>query len=168
MTTARYKTASRVPIGPGDVRYWRRNTFDDAATPQAKVMIFERFDFARKDRPARASGRERFHPNFNNPEATTRFALVDGSVDSIRMARLYGRIGVGAPAADVDTFTPSGLWAPPDSFLGDPSSVAGLDLNHDALENGDGSAMGIPGGFNKYPAFFWATRNGIQGRDIPR
>src|SRR5207253_894631 len=127
-----------------------RNRFDDVVSPQAKVMIFERRDFTRKDRPARLGGRESFRPNWNNPEATSRFALVDGSVDSVRMSKLYGLIAPGARQADIDAYTPSGSWTMPDRILGDPSDLQNPGMNHDGLENGDGSALGIPGGFSAY------------------
>jgi prepilin-type N-terminal cleavage/methylation domain-containing protein len=175
LNNQRYKTASYVPITSSAIdgsRYWRRNRFDDVPSPQAKALVFERFDFSKKNRPHRAGGREDFFPMFNNPEATVRFSSCDGSTDSIKMSKLYARINPAtASQAEIDMFTPSGTYHIPDSVLGDPNlppAAASYALGRDGLENGDGSMLGIQGGFNQYPAFFWATRGGLQGRDFPR
>ncbi len=175
MNNLRYKTANRTLVTSSAAdgnRYWRRNRFDDVPSPQGKVLVHERFDFTRKTRPHRAGGREDFFPMFNNPEATIRFGSVDGSTDSVKLAKLYKLIAPGANQSEIDTYTPSGTWAIPDSILGDPNapslSAQGYALGRDGLENGDGSLLGIQGGFNVYRGFFWATRNGLQGRDIPR
>ena len=172
----RYKTALRTPItnsvADGN-RYWRRNRFDDVASPQSKVLVYERFDFTKKNRPHRAGGREDFFPMFNNPEATIRFNSADGSNDSIKLSKLYSLTSASNPNTSViNTYTPSGTFAIPDVILGDPNaaslSAQGYALGRDGLENGDGSMLGIAGGFNTYRAFFWATRDGLQGRDFPR
>ncbi len=148
----------------------RRNRIDDVASPQAKVMIFERFDFSRKTRPHRAGGSKDFHPTFNNPEATTRLATVDGSVDSVKLSKLGELIGPASSQVNRDAYTPSGDWDPPDLLLTDPLSTtfrAGK-VGRDGLENGDGTMLGIPRGFYKFNAFFWSTRQGVFGRDIPK
>jgi prepilin-type N-terminal cleavage/methylation domain-containing protein len=176
MNNARYKTANRTVITSSQadgVRYWRRNRYDDVPSPQAKVLVHERFDFTRKTRPHRAGGREDFFPMFNNPEATIRMCTTDGSCDSIKLAKLYKLTNPStASQGEIDTYTPSGAWQIPDAVLGDPNAPSlqaeGYSLGRDGLENGDGSMLGIQGGFNVYRAFFWATRNGLQGRDFPR
>jgi hypothetical protein len=173
LSTEPFSSQNWVPIRLIDSKYLRRNRLDDAVYPSAKAMVFERFDFTRKDRAHAAGGREPFHPMFNNPEATTRLAVIDGSVTSVKLATLYRRIDPASSSqADVDTYTPAGSWAIPDSVLGDSSMPVGgsnhWNLGRDALENGDGSMLGIAGGFSQWPAFFWGTRQGIRGRDIPR
>ncbi len=176
LNNSRYKTSLRTPITQAanqGLAYWRRNRQDDVSSPQAKVLVHERFDFTRKTRPHRAGGREDFFPMFSNPEATIRFASVDGSCDSIKLAKLYKLTNPAtATQSEIDTYTPSGAFQVPDSILGDPSAATllaqGYALGRDGLENGDGSMLGTPGGFNVYRAFFWATRNGLQGRDFPR
>jgi hypothetical protein len=137
-------------------------------SPQAKVMVFERFDFTQHSRPSKAGGREAFSPTFNNRVAQTNVVLVDGSVTSTSLSKLHA-IAFGGTMGVDDSFAPSGDWEIPDATLG--SSLVSLPLiaaGRDGLENGDGSLLGIPGGFNKFPAFFWATHRGIQGRDLPR
>ena len=96
---------------------------------------------------------------------------VDGSVDSIKVARL-GVLSNAATAtqAEIDSYSPAGQWEVPDSILGDPlaTNQARGRIGRDGLENGDGTMLGIPGGFFKFSAYFWATRHGLSGRDIPR
>ena len=169
LTPERYRTETRVPIGLTDVRYWRRNRVDDVVSPASKAIVFERFDFSRKTRPARNGGRERYHPTFNNPEATTRMVLADGSVTAVKMSKLHALAGTSARPEDIATYRPSGDWEVPDSILGNGNIAVLTDelLGRDGLENGDGSALGIPGGFWQHRAFLWGTRNGVRGRDIP-
>lgn len=167
-----FRTSSRVPIGYGDSRYWRRNRFDDAIFSEGKAMVFERFDFTKTARARRSGGREKYSPMFNNPEATTRFVTVDGSVSSIPVSKLFKlTASTNTNQSERDLYTPAGFWDVPDLTLGDPNTPQGVSaggLGRDALENGDGTLLGIPGGFNSYPSFFWATHNGIQGQDFPR
>jgi hypothetical protein len=166
-----YKTASRVPVGGPDVRYWNRNRFDDIVNPSGKAILFERFDFSRSSRPSRAGGREKFNPTFNNPEASTRLALGDGGVLTWKLADLYAKISpLTSNPTTINMYTPAGDFEIPDMILGDPDLPGGgpgVAIGKDGLENGDGSMLGIAGGFWKFKGFFFATRNGIQGRDIP-
>jgi len=157
-----YSSATFPGIQSGDTRYWRRNRVDDVVYPQAKVTAWERFDFTRTSRPAGPAtnpGQRRSDgfPNWNNPEAEPRFVLADGSVDKVKMARLYELMN--APTTQ-DAFTPSGNWNIP------ASTLSRWQLANDGLQNGDPNSTSGPGG--PYPAFFWATRHGVQGRDINR
>lgn len=176
LNNTRYRTNLRVPITSSQNdgnRFWRRNRYDDVPSPQAKVLVHERFDFTRKTRAHRTGGREEFFPMFSNPEANIRACTTDGSVDTFKLPRLYALTAVSNPnQGEIDAYTPSGRFQIPDAILGDPNaaslSAQLYALGRDGLENGDGSMLGIAGGFNAYPAFFWATRGGVQGRDIPR
>jgi type II secretory pathway pseudopilin PulG len=163
-----FSGTTRVPITTADVRYLRRNRVDDVASPQAKCMLFERFDFSKKDRPANIGGREAFHPTFNNPVASTHIALVDGGALSTDMWQLHELAGPAASTASQATFAPSGQWDIPDAILNLIGAPASVGCAHDGLENGDGSFLGIPGGVRQFPAFLWATRNGVHGRDLLR
>ena len=160
LSSTRYQQAGMTPISNASVQYWRRNRFDDVPYPSAKVLVFERFDFLKKSRaagPASNPGQVRqrgFFPNWNNPEADARFGVADGSVDTVKMKKLYDL--TQSTVQEVrDTFTPSGSWGPPQSLL----ATYGMDM--DGLQNG-----GTNGG--PYPQFFWSTRKGIRGRDINR
>jgi len=153
----------------------RRNRIGDAIFPSAKVMIWERFDTTKNFRiesietngqSVAAFGRRNLPPNWNNPGADAKVATVDGSVSSIDMARdIYAKISSGASNdAMKETLTPTDLWDIPQTILGDglPSCSAGYCMGEDGLENGSIKNPGV------YPAFFWATKDGIRGRDIAR
>ena len=162
LSAARYPNQNFTAIGNSNVNLWRRNRADDVTYTQSKVVAFERFDFTKNSRAAGAAPnygslrQKGFFPNWNNPDAEARFALSDGSVDSIRMNKLYTSAFNNpniAPA--MNDLVPSGAWNPSNTLLG----TYGMD--QDSLQNG-----GTQGG--AFPSFFWATRKGINGRDINR
>jgi prepilin-type N-terminal cleavage/methylation domain-containing protein len=157
-----YASATFPGISPSDVRYFRRNRLDDVTSPESKVLAWERFDFSKTSRlagPASnpAQRTDKGFPNWNNPQAEPRVCLVDGSVLQTRMQKLYA---LAADPMTQDTFTPSGNWDISHAIL------ALWALGDDGLQNGDPSGSSGPGG--PYPAFFWATRHGVQGRDLSR
>ena len=162
MTPNRYTAALFSPVTTGTPQYWRRNRFDNVPFPWAKVMVFERFDFSKKDRRAAGTGtgREKLFPNWNNPEATARFGLVDGSVDQVQ-TRVLNKLATSTNSAEKQTFEPAGLWNPSNALL------LNYDMDKDGLENG-GAATSSSAATNSYPAYFWSTRKGVQGRDINR
>lgn len=144
----------------------RRNRVNNCVFPSSKVIMWERFDTTEKARnpSVRVPGmgsvitfpRQPYSPNWNNPQASPTVVTADGSVARVDMADLYDR------AADPDperarAFTPTDVWNPPSSSVLAPYSMA-----EDNLENGTSTNPGA------YPAYFWATRDGIQGRDIVR
>jgi prepilin-type N-terminal cleavage/methylation domain-containing protein len=163
LTPARYQTATLVPISgsTADSRFLRRNRISDVISPQAKAMVFERMDFTRGSRTS-PTGRVNLHPNWNNPEATARCMLVDGSVMGVKMRDVQA-LSASVDQRTRDTFTPSGDWDMSNN-LGAAVLVENLLFGanwHGEMENGlDGTSV--------YPAWFWATRNGILGRDINR
>ncbi len=155
--TSNTTTPVRATAGPGGSDYWRRNRTGDVTFPMAKVMIFERFDFSKKTRAAGPIGnpgavRQAAYPSFNNPEATARFVTCDGSVSSVRIRDLES---LAADSDTHDVYAPSGGWKLDDAHLQD------YKMENDGIQNG--GANGGP-----YGAFFWSTRDGIKGRDIPR
>jgi len=151
----RYNNQSHqlVPLSNNNAQYWRRNRNDDAVYPNAKVLVFERFDFTKKSRIRSTTNgsREDGNPQFNNPDADSRFALVDGSVDSVKMSRLYT---LSSQTTSMLEMTPEGLWNPGANIL------TKYQMDQDGLQNL------APSG--PFPAYFWATYNGIIGRDINR
>ncbi|MFM9956730.1 MAG: hypothetical protein ACKVZJ_01530, partial [Phycisphaerales bacterium] len=154
----RYRTANLVAMGFAGDTLLRRNRIDNVIHPSAKVMVWERFDFQRIGRrsfPA-GGGRAKLFPNWNNPEASPRFGLVDGSVDSIPISRLDQLTAATNTNTRLrDELTPSGTWAIPQA------TMQKFDMHQDDLE------YGPPNNYT-FKQYFWATRNGVQGRDIPR
>ncbi len=142
--------------GAGGVNYLRRNRIDDAPYTSSKVTVFERMDFCKTTRGAGplsnpSSGRQRGFPNWNNPDADARFAVVDGSVDTVRMSKLWT---LAADPIYAPEFLPCGTWNVSQALL------ARYGIDQDGLQNGS------PGNGGPYYQFFWATRKGISGHDL--
>jgi prepilin-type N-terminal cleavage/methylation domain-containing protein len=149
MNPVRYTSEAVVTMTRGYIRYNRQA---EVRFPQNKVLLWERFDWTRKSRVGPGgTARVPFQPNWNNPEARTYCTLCDNSVQRADMANLT-RLANGTPEEKAE-FRPSGAW----------SAIAGYlqqyDMDEDNLEYG-------PPVSPTYAAFFWATRKGIQGRDL--
>jgi prepilin-type N-terminal cleavage/methylation domain-containing protein len=165
--------------------WWhRRNRIDEVAFPGQKVVVWQRFDANNERRTAWnvgptgviptttvGTGDQQFPPQWNNPGARVPIGLADGSAVTYQMRNTY-RLMTSGPTQAQEAFRPTGIWNPNQMVLGDPtaSGFSALGegqqshgLAQDMMENGE-SENGIPKG--SYPAFFWATRDGIKGRDI--
>ncbi|MEQ8843761.1 MAG: prepilin-type N-terminal cleavage/methylation domain-containing protein [Phycisphaerales bacterium] len=148
----RYESESLTPVSlPND---FKRNRIDDALWPSQKVVWFERFDFTQPVRTQASGARVRFFPNWNNPVADPHVMVADGSARQVDIGDIIAQTQSDNPAV-ARIYTPSGLWDPPTSWL------RFYSMDKDGLENGDQDT-------NAYPAFFWATRDGIRGQDIYR
>ena len=144
----------------------RRNRVDNTVFASSKVIMWERFDTSKKTRTPtwRIPGTDStipfdpqpYSPNWNNPQASPTVATADGSVGRFDMIDLYDRANDPDPQR-ARAFIPTDQWNPASGNTLGPYSMA-----HDHLEN---ASVEDPGA---YPAFFWATRDGIQGRDIAR
>lgn len=154
LASERFANNTRIPLTTATPQYWRRNRYDSVAFPWAKVMVWERFDFGQKSRRSPSGSRVKLAPNWNNPEAKPRFCLVDGSTDSVP-TRTLDQLATSANTAESRTFTPSGLWNVGQAIL------QRYDMHNDNLEAGQA------GNFS-FRAYFWATRDGVKGRDINR
>ncbi|MGD9688747.1 MAG: type II secretion system protein [Phycisphaerales bacterium] len=131
----------------------RRNKLSDVIFPASKVMLWERFDYTKTSRSS-PTGRINEPPQWNNPFATPNFVRVDGSTDTYEITRIAAAAASSDPEV-ARTFTPSGFWDLSTGILG------AYAMDRDGLENGSG-------GTGRYPAYFWATRDGVKGRDLPR
>jgi prepilin-type N-terminal cleavage/methylation domain-containing protein len=152
----RYATNLRTPMSAAGT-YSRRQRMEQTVSPQAKVLLFERFDYS-QCKPSRtgtgAVGRQPLRPQWNNPDAKPRVCLVDGSVDTVKMADLHAA-AQSTNTALRNSIEPSGLWNVNNAIL------QGYEMDQDNLENG-------ANGTTAWKAFFWATRGGIRGRDLNR
>ncbi|MCW5775629.1 MAG: hypothetical protein KIS87_04175 [Phycisphaeraceae bacterium] len=172
-SASRYHARPRPPAqGTAADAMVRRNKVDDVTFPEQKVMMWERFDSTQKRRnqiaysgPDAASGTSHGSaqqmPNWNNPAASPNVGTVDGSVIKYRVSQIYDALRNDSQQKMKDALTPTDLWNPPMEVL------RHYTMAKDWLENGqmDADYPPCPG---TYPAFFWATKNGVQGRDLIR
>tara|TARA_R110000868_G_scaffold241497_1_gene496111 strand:+ start:89472 stop:90521 length:1050 start_codon:yes stop_codon:yes gene_type:complete len=149
----------------------KRNKVSDTAFPANKVIIWERFDWLQNTRtaslphpinpdlPSIVMGEENHHPQWNNPNAEPAVLTSDGSVISAKIADIRA-MGSDENERVAREFRPTDVWNMPGSLLED------YGMEKDYFEVG---LLNIDGfGAGKYPAYFWATRDGIKGRDIVR
>ena len=119
----------------------RRNKISDCLAPGKKVLLFENRDFQSPTQPM-----------WNEATARPNVALVDGSVLRVRMADIIASTATTAVAGPGELDLPSGKWQP---------GVTEMGLRF---------LYGPQQGFNWQmgkPAYFWRTRQGVHGRDIP-
>lgn len=122
----------------------RRNKVGDVVYPEQKVLLFESKEY---DDPKQ--------PMWNDPSARPLVAMVDGSAERIRIADI---IEQRASARDVRQSNRVS-WPALDFDYGN-STMAGWPY-----------FIGAEQGFTwEYgnPAYFWATRDGLRGRDFLR
>lgn len=167
--------------------WYRRNKVDEVAFPAQKVVVWQRFDANNERRTEFTSdingntstslGDRPLPPTWNNPGSRTNIGLADGSVVTYQMRNLYRLLSAGPNENARLPFRPAGMWNPDNNqILGTPDgqgfSATGYggtshQINQDGLENGQTPTTGgstTP--YGVYPAFFWATRGGIKGRDV--
>lgn len=122
------------------------STTASVSNPAAKVIIWLRSDFAQQSDGGVGMP-------WNNPRANTWVGLADGSCDQVAMRQLTQKAAQGGSDADL---VPSAIMTAPTEMpvLGIPTQPFSA------------AAPTLPDG--GLPAFFWATRNGVQGRDLAR
>jgi prepilin-type N-terminal cleavage/methylation domain-containing protein len=130
-----------------------RNRFSDVPYSSEKAMLFERIDFGKKRRTApTGGGSQDLAPQWNNPSAEPQVCFVDGSVSKTQTSRLV-QLTTGTDTNARAAFTPRGLW----NAAGVGTAITIFGLQNDNLEINPG-----------WPQYFWATANGIRGRDFSR
>lgn len=129
----------------------RNNRISDVANPTAKVLMWERFDTKQTKRAF--SSVTNHPPQWNNTGARPNAAFADGSVSEVNIAELTN-LGESTDTNIRDEFRPSGgNWNVPLNLL-----TGQYYEMRDAWETGSEAKLG----------FFWYTRGGLKGRDVPR
>lgn len=148
----------------------RRNRMSQVSFPSQKVLLWERFDWTKKERTASYRnptvgfgdpfiiGTENYSPQWNNYDAEPSVATADGSVSRVKISDIFAKL-YDDNERIVRSFNPTDEWDLSVDVLEEYS------MDEDGFEIGNSS---IDVGKGKYPAFFWATRDGIQGRDFVR
>ncbi|HLP83019.1 MAG TPA: type II secretion system protein [Phycisphaerales bacterium] len=128
--------------------------------PDRKVMLWERMDFRQTRRSIidPPPNTENMAPAWNSPRARINAATGDGSVTNVNMQELLLR----AAAADGQPLEPLGtLRAPDGPPLIAPRSPQPVGAVGNPAVGGEATLD------NEYPLWFFATRDGIRGRDLP-
>ncbi len=156
-------TATRLTPTTTNNFYIRRNRVSDTLVTSKKVQLFERQDFYARP----VSGK---FAQWNRPRAKTNYAAVDGSAGTVAMADVIARTTTTASqveSRDGLLSQPAGTWGSPLAsaaelqyffeFSGDPfNSQFQFDIGSQPAVTGPAA-----------PAYFWATRGGIRGIDLP-
>jgi len=122
-------------------RFWiRRNKTTDVFSPQQKILLFENKDFINKTQP-----------QWNTATARPHVALTDGSARVLNMSNIINDTAAPASTTNDALLYPSGLWNPGEAEMGNNMLY--------------GQQQGFRWNYTQ-PAYFFYTRNGIQGRDI--
>ncbi|MFA6045342.1 MAG: prepilin-type N-terminal cleavage/methylation domain-containing protein [Phycisphaerales bacterium] len=153
-------TASRLQPGAGNNFFIRRNRINDVIVPSQKVQMFERADFYNK-------GRRNKEAQWNTPNAKPNVALVDGSARTVSMADIISRTSTNGSLSlpnSSELLQPAGTWGAPlqtqaelQYFFGYAADPQARAYNFQPSISTDNVA---------YPAYFWATRNGVRGIDF--
>ena len=151
---SRYEGYDRLPMEDGLLAAC---DVGSVVNPAGKVLLWERMDFRQTKRPdAPAPSSPGLPPAWNNPRARIHAATCDGSVTEVRIAELIIRVNEGT--ADGEAIRPLGFLR----ALDGPPLKARWGYEDRYAVGGEGTLDG------DYPLFFWATRGGVRGRDIPR
>jgi len=144
--------AAVVPQRSMNQNYIATNLIDQVIFPAEKVITWERFDYTKTKRSSPNSGlTEDLPPQWNHPQAEPNVAVVDGSALPVSIRRI--ETAYSASSNPIIDLRPVGFWFLPANLLSTYS-----------MQN-DGLQHSAP---NLFPQYFWATRNGIRGRDIQR
>ncbi|MBL9002141.1 MAG: prepilin-type N-terminal cleavage/methylation domain-containing protein [Phycisphaerae bacterium] len=138
---ARFANSTRPTGQASNGFFFRRNRTTDVITPSGKVLLFENKDFTSKTKPM-----------WNTAGAKPQVALTDGSARTVHMSDIILETDTPTGTTPGMIRFPAGRWNPTESEMGSAYIQYGL-------------AQGFRWTYNE-PAYFWATRNGLRGRDI--
>jgi prepilin-type N-terminal cleavage/methylation domain-containing protein len=148
----RYYSGDRLPM---EASLLRPGTVDNVLNPSAKVFLWERADFTQTKRPGIDTPQNR-PPGWNSPRAKVHVATVDGSISKGDISDLMAR-ATGGDYNNADLI-PGGMAQAPDL----PPLHPPVDQVGQYPVGGGNTAD------EEYPLFFWATQQGVRGRDLPR
>jgi prepilin-type N-terminal cleavage/methylation domain-containing protein len=141
----RFTTTSRGPSLMQNNFMIHRNKSTDVLTPSTKVLLFENKDFTGKGQPM-----------WNTIRAKPQVACTDGSGKAVSMSSIISDTGAPGSTGPSGLRYPSGTWF---------TSGADGELEMTRFDYGIGFSFDWSQGYGQ-PGYFWATRNGIRGRDI--
>lgn len=136
-----FKDLTRVSGTPANLFHLKRNRLSDCLFPNQKIMMIEGKDYAAKGQPM-----------WNNIRARPQVLITDGSGRTVKMADLYAITATSTTPQPGQLLAPAGTWNPGQGEMGGKMIF--------------GEKEGFTWEYGN-PAFFWATRNGLKGRDLP-
>lgn len=155
---ARFSEATPTRLIPGGATanfQIRRNKLTDVVMPNKKVLLFERADFYQ-------GGSNYRTPSWNSPGSRVNVALTDSSAKSVKINDVIAATSTNGgltPSAGKQLLQPAGNWAPP---------ATELRYFFELPSNQDPQTSEFQFQINPaYPAYFFATRKGIRGFDLP-
>lgn len=143
--TSRFNRSHRDPATQHNNFLIRRNKLTDVLTPSAKVLLFENKDFAGKDQPV-----------WNTMPAKPQIASIDGSGRALSTANIIADTGTPQETSPDRLLAPSGTWF---------DTAAQGETEMTRFDYGIGNGFDWSQGYCQ-PAYFWATRFGVRGRDF--
>jgi len=134
--------------------YIARNHLSDVVMPAKKVILFERADFYQK-------GGNGLTPSWNTPGSRVNVALADSSAKMVKINDVIAATTTSntltlTPGSSL--LKPAGNWAPQASEL-----QFFFELGSVNPQQSDFQFQISP----PYPGYFWVTRKGLTGFDIP-
>ncbi|MEZ6318234.1 MAG: prepilin-type N-terminal cleavage/methylation domain-containing protein [Phycisphaerales bacterium] len=139
----RFRRVFRQVATPANGHFVKRNRFSDVRFPSQKVLLFENQDFAGQN-PVQ----------WNNVDARPQIGQTDGSARTISIAQIVEDTDERSTSFSGTDWkglgAPSGLWSPGDKIM--------RFLKYSDRE-------GFTWDYTQ-PGYFWATRNGLEGRDF--
>ena len=136
----RFDSYTRPSGTVGNRFFFRRNKTTDTFYPAKKVLLFENKDYAAKNQP-----------QWNFAQAKPCVALVDGSGTIVSMNDVVANTDGPTVTTPGKLPFPSGLWNPTETEM------------HGRMLYG--KEEGFTWNYTK-PAYFFATRKGLKGRDF--
>jgi prepilin-type N-terminal cleavage/methylation domain-containing protein len=146
----RYHAGARDAVTPATLH---TTSSASISSPSAKVLLWERADYRQGSRievTQNQANRANLAPAWNNIRAKPWVALADGSCTEVSMSDLT------IAAGNDSNLNPGGSYSAVDG----PTLVPPKDKKDLFPIGGDMTADG------DYPLYFWATNQGVTGRDI--
>lgn len=132
---------SAAPANAGTRFQIQRHKISDVVNAGNKVLLIESKDY---EAPQQVM--------WNNPKSNTTVAVTDGSCRILKMSKVIGDTAPPSSTQPGLLKSPSGVWNPTEAIMSGGMYEYGL-------------AQGFQWEYG-LPAYFWATRDGIRGRDF--
>ncbi len=139
----RFANSTRTPASPTNDYDIDRHQLAEVLWPSRKVLLFESKDYANPDQPM-----------WFERDAKPVIAMMDGSASNADMSEITSASVDNPPLMGGDILSPSGTFG-----SGGVSEAVMRGYDYSSLQGFKWEYDG--------PAYFWATRDGVRGADLP-